>query len=105
MKTIAYVMPTYPMPSQTFIRREIAALEARGWTVHRFAMRRFGEELAEPADRAEQARTDYVLDAGARGPGAGLCSARPWAGPADGWRPWPRPSGWGGARSGGWSGT
>jgi colanic acid/amylovoran biosynthesis glycosyltransferase len=67
MKTIAYVLPTYPMPSQTFIRREIAALEARGWTVHRFAMRRFGEELAEPADRAEQARTEYVLDAGASG--------------------------------------
>jgi colanic acid/amylovoran biosynthesis glycosyltransferase len=64
MKTIAYVLPTYPMPSQTFIRREIAALEARGWTVHRFAMRRFDRELAEPADRAEQGRTEYILDAG-----------------------------------------
>ncbi len=62
MKTIAYVLPTYPMPSQTFIRREIAALEARGWTVHRFAMRRFDRELAEPADRAEQERTEYILD-------------------------------------------
>jgi colanic acid/amylovoran biosynthesis glycosyltransferase len=62
MKTIAYVLPTYPMPSQTFIRREIAALEARGWTVHRFAMRRFGSEMAEPADRAEQERTEYILD-------------------------------------------
>src|SRR5262249_8848053 len=57
-------LPTYPMPSQTFIRREIAALEARGWTVHRFAMRRFDRELAEPADRAEQGRTEYILDAG-----------------------------------------
>jgi colanic acid/amylovoran biosynthesis glycosyltransferase len=64
MKTIAYVVPTFPMPSQTFIRREIAALEARGWTIHRFAMRRFGPELAEPADRAEQERTEYILDAG-----------------------------------------
>jgi colanic acid/amylovoran biosynthesis glycosyltransferase len=62
MKTIAYVLPTYPMPSQTFIRREIAALEARGWTVHRFAMRRFGSGMAEPADRAEQERTEYILD-------------------------------------------
>jgi glycosyltransferase involved in cell wall biosynthesis len=67
MKTIAYVLPTYPMPSQTFIRREIAALEARGWTVHRFAMRRFDRELAEAADRAEQDRTEYILDAGKAG--------------------------------------
>jgi colanic acid/amylovoran biosynthesis glycosyltransferase len=67
MKTIAYVLPTYPMPSQTFIRREIAALEARGWTVHRFAMRRFDRELAEAADRAEQDRTEYILDVGAAG--------------------------------------
>jgi colanic acid/amylovoran biosynthesis glycosyltransferase len=67
MKTIAYVMPTYPMPSQTFIRREMAALEARGWTVHRFAMRRFDGELADPTDRAEQGRTEYILDAGASG--------------------------------------
>lgn len=65
MKVIAYVLPTYPMPSQTFIRREIAALEARGWTVLRFAMRRFGRELAEEADRAEEGRTEYVLEAGA----------------------------------------
>jgi colanic acid/amylovoran biosynthesis glycosyltransferase len=67
MKTIAYVLPTYPMPSQTFIRREIAALESRGWTVHRFAMRRFDRELAEPADRAEQGRTEYILDIGTVG--------------------------------------
>ena len=50
------------MPSQTFIRREIAALEARGLTVHRFAMRRFAGELADPADRTEQERTHYILD-------------------------------------------
>ncbi len=67
MKTIAYVVPTFPMPSQTFIRREVAALGARGWTIHRFAMRRYGQALAEPADRAEQERTEYILDAGASG--------------------------------------
>lgn len=65
MKVIAYVLPTYPMPSQTFIRREIAAMETKGWTVLRFAMRRFGRELAEAADRAEEGRTEYVLEAGA----------------------------------------
>jgi glycosyltransferase involved in cell wall biosynthesis len=65
--SIAYLIPTYPMPSQTFIRREAAALEAQGWTVHRFAMRRFAGELVDPADRAEQERTGFILDAGARG--------------------------------------
>jgi colanic acid/amylovoran biosynthesis glycosyltransferase len=64
---IAYLMPTYPMPSLTFIRREVAALEARGVTVHRFAARRFAGELTDSADRAEQDRTCYILDAGAWG--------------------------------------
>ena len=64
MMKIAYLMPTYPMPSQTFIRREIAALEARGMTVHRFAARRFAGELTDAADRAEQEQTCYLLDAG-----------------------------------------
>ena len=67
MMNIAYLVPTYPMPSQTFIRREIAALEAQGFTVHRFAARRFAGELADAADRAEQERTCYILDAGAWG--------------------------------------
>jgi colanic acid/amylovoran biosynthesis glycosyltransferase len=64
---IAYLIPIFPMPSQTFIRRELAALEARGWTIHRFAMRRFGGGPADPADQVEQDRTHYILDAGARG--------------------------------------
>jgi hypothetical protein len=45
------------MPSQTFIRREIAALEARGLTIERFAMRRFPGGPADPADRTEQEQT------------------------------------------------
>jgi colanic acid/amylovoran biosynthesis glycosyltransferase len=64
---IAYLMPTYPMPSQTFIRREVAELEGCGIAVHRFAARRFAGELADAADRAEQAQTYYILDAGAGG--------------------------------------
>ena len=64
---IAYLVPVFPMPSQTFIRRELAALESRGWTIHRFAMRRFDGEAADPADQVEQDRTHYILDAGARG--------------------------------------
>lgn len=66
MMIIAYLIPIFPMPSQTFIRRELAALEARGWTIHRFAMRRFGGGPADPADQVEQDRTHYILDAGAR---------------------------------------
>jgi glycosyltransferase involved in cell wall biosynthesis len=65
--SIAYLTPIYPMPSQTFIRREIAALEARGLTIHRFSMRRYNDDLADPADRAEREQTRYILDAGALG--------------------------------------
>ena len=65
--SIAYLIPSYPMPSQTFIRREIAGLEARGLTIHRFAMRRFSGETADLADAMEQSRTHYILDCGARG--------------------------------------
>ena len=43
--SIAYLTPIYPMPSSTFIRREIAALEVQGFVVHRFAMRRFDGRL------------------------------------------------------------
>ena len=67
MMNIAYLMPTYPMPSATFIRREITALEAQGIRVQRFAARRFAGELTDVADRAEQERTCYILDAGAWG--------------------------------------
>jgi colanic acid/amylovoran biosynthesis glycosyltransferase len=72
MINIAYLVPTYPMPSQTFIRREIVALEAQGLTVHRFAMRRFDGALVDPADRAEQDRTSFILDSGAMGLGKAL---------------------------------
>jgi glycosyltransferase involved in cell wall biosynthesis len=65
--SIAYLIPIYPMPSQTFIRREIAALEARGLAIHRFAMRRYPGEPSDPADRIEQGQTHYILDAGALG--------------------------------------
>ena len=72
MMNIAYLVPTYPMPSQTFIRREIVALEAQGFTVHRFAMRRFADELVDPADRAEQDQTNFLLSVGALGLGGAL---------------------------------
>jgi colanic acid/amylovoran biosynthesis glycosyltransferase len=64
---IAYLTPIYPMPSTTFIRREIAALESRGLVVHRFAMRRFAGKLVDEADQAEQQRTCALVEAGALG--------------------------------------
>ena len=56
---IAYLINTYPSPSHSFVRREIAALEASGVTVQRFALRS-GGATGEEADR-----TRYVLSAGA----------------------------------------
>ncbi|MFN4153983.1 MAG: glycosyltransferase [Paracoccaceae bacterium] len=62
---IAYLVNTYPRGSQTFIRREILALERLGWDVHRFAMRSDRAALVDPADMAEDARTEHVLELGA----------------------------------------
>ena len=64
---VAYFAPAYPMPSVTFVRREVAALERLGITVHRFAARRFSGELTDSADRLEQEQTSYLLDAGSQG--------------------------------------
>jgi colanic acid/amylovoran biosynthesis glycosyltransferase len=58
---IAYLVNTYPRASHTFIRREIAALERLGHTVHRFAMRSDRAALKDDADLAEDARTEHIL--------------------------------------------
>jgi glycosyltransferase involved in cell wall biosynthesis len=62
---IAYILNTYPQPSQSFIRREIRALERQGHAVTRIAMRRFDGQLVDPQDVAEAEQTDYLL---AKGP-------------------------------------
>ena len=64
---VAYVMPIYPMPSLSFVRREIAALEAQGFRVSRFSLRRSGFPLVDPRDVAEGAATRALLDAGPLG--------------------------------------
>jgi glycosyltransferase involved in cell wall biosynthesis len=58
---IAYLMNTYPVTSATFIRREIAALEARGVNVRRFAVRAWTDKLVDPADQIEAQRVTYLL--------------------------------------------
>src|SRR5882757_8701517 len=64
--TIAYLINVYPRPNQTFIRREIAALEARGIVVHRFGLRRWTQDV-DAADTREREKTRYILDAGVMG--------------------------------------
>lgn len=62
---LAYLINTYPQPSHSFIRRELAALERRGAEVHRLAMRRADAKLVDPLDLREAERTEYVLERGA----------------------------------------
>jgi glycosyltransferase involved in cell wall biosynthesis len=62
---VGYLVNTYPRPSHSFIRREVQALARQGWTVHRMAMRSDRAALVDPADIAEDARTEHVLAQGA----------------------------------------
>jgi glycosyltransferase involved in cell wall biosynthesis len=68
---VAYLINQYPQPTQSFIRREIVALEKLGVHVERFTLRKFDKELVDPRDRAEQMKTRAVLDVG----GVGLLTA------------------------------
>ncbi|OHV84993.1 glycosyltransferase [Rhizobium sp. LCM 4573] len=58
---IAYFTNQYPAPSHTFIRREIAALEARGHEIARYAVRPFRGELKDPGDLQEAEKTKHIL--------------------------------------------
>lgn len=69
--TVAYLINQYPQASQTFIRREIHALEKLGIAVERFTIRRSDVALVDERDKAEQAKTRVVLDVG----GVGLLGA------------------------------
>jgi|GEM_PF-2487029 len=62
---IAYLTNQYPKTSHSFIRREIAALEAQGVEIERFSIRPTQEELVDPADKAEREKTRALLSAGA----------------------------------------
>jgi glycosyltransferase involved in cell wall biosynthesis len=61
----------YPAVSHSFIRREVAALEASGIGVERFSIRPAPPGLVDPADLAEQKRTGVLLSGG----GAALLGA------------------------------
>ena len=61
---IAYLINTYPMTSQTFIRREIAELEKLGLEVLRFAHRPWETPLVDERDLREHDATRYLQEAG-----------------------------------------
>jgi glycosyltransferase involved in cell wall biosynthesis len=58
---IGYLMNSYPMTSTTFIRDEIQAHEAQGVEIVRYAIREWPHTLVDEKDKAEQARTHYIL--------------------------------------------
>jgi colanic acid/amylovoran biosynthesis glycosyltransferase len=62
---IAYFINQYPKVSHTFIRREILALERRGFKVQRIALRGWDTPVPDEEDRIERDRTQYVLRNGA----------------------------------------
>ena len=65
--TIAYLVNQYPKVSHSFIRREIAGLEACGIKVARFAIRACDSELVDGADKLELEKTRVVLNIGIGG--------------------------------------
>ena len=62
--TVAYLVNQYPQPSHTFIRREIAALESLGVTVHRYSVRQWNQKLVDPRDQEEQRKVRVILHQG-----------------------------------------
>ncbi len=64
---IAYLVNQYPKVSHSFIRREIAALEASDIPVTRYSIRSCAGELVDPADQLELEKTRLILGIGAFG--------------------------------------
>lgn len=61
---IAYLVNCYPAPSHSFIRREIAGVEAAGLEVLRYSIRPAPDALPDPRDETERAHTTVVLAKG-----------------------------------------
>ncbi len=71
---LAYLCNRYPAVSHSFVRREIAGMEAAGHQVDRYTVRA-PAALLDADDRAEAARTTAVLAAGAGGLARALLAA------------------------------
>jgi len=63
-RKLAYLVSQYPKVSHSFIRREILALERRGWEIERISIRGWDAELVDPADLSELDKTSFVLRGG-----------------------------------------
>ena len=77
---IAYLCNRYPAVSHSFVRREIAGVEAAGHTVDRYTVRT-PSGLVDAADQAEAERTTAILAAGVSRLAVGLILAlvcTPW---------------------------
>lgn len=68
---VGYLTNVYPAVSHSFIKREIHALEARGFSVRRWSIRPYGDDLPDPSDRREAEQTGVLL----AHPGAIVASA------------------------------
>jgi colanic acid/amylovoran biosynthesis glycosyltransferase len=64
---IAYLVNQHPKFSQSFIRREILALESLGTPITRFSVRSGKSLIVDDADCAEFNKTRVILEAGAIG--------------------------------------
>jgi colanic acid/amylovoran biosynthesis glycosyltransferase len=64
---IAYLVNQHPKFSQSFIRREILALESLGTPIKRFSVRSGESLIVDDADREEFNKTSVILDVGAIG--------------------------------------
>jgi glycosyltransferase involved in cell wall biosynthesis len=58
---VAYLVNQYPKVSHTFVRREIAALQAEGVEIARHSIRPSPEKLIDAHDRAEALKTHVLL--------------------------------------------
>lgn len=72
---VAYLVSEYPKVSHSFIRREIFALERRGWSVERLSVRKSSPALVDPSDLKERQNTRCILEKGA----LSLATAVLWA--------------------------
>ena len=61
---ILYLVNQYPKISHSFIRREIAALEALNISILRVSVRKTEEEMVDPADLKELESTRVILQSG-----------------------------------------
>lgn len=65
--SLAYLINQHPKCSQSFIRREILAIEAQGLPIKRFSIRSGEALIVDPADQTELEKTRVILDVGLLG--------------------------------------